>query len=38
MKLCEMIKVMQHYADGGDVEIRLENNNRDNFYFYKNYL
>ena len=31
MELKEMVKVMQHYADGGGVEVRLENNNRDNW-------
>ena len=31
MELKEMIKVMQHYENGGEIEIRLKNNNRDNW-------
>ena len=29
MELKEMIKVMQHYADGGEVEIRLKDDDND---------
>ena len=29
MELKEMIKVMQHFESGGEVEIRRKNNNRD---------
>ena len=29
MELCKMIKVMQHYADGGEVEFELQDDNRD---------
>ena len=29
--LKEQIEIMTHYLNGGDVEVRLENNNRDNW-------